>query len=147
MPQWYALQQIGVADGSKIPALRADGRQVNAHVKTIVAQKNPGEVWASGDQVYLGRVPQGQHIRRIWGTSDTTLGTATLSIGTLALPAKYVNGKVLTAVDLPTVLGPLTAAANAGPLAAPDDLWMTLGVAGVAGAINLVIDIELAALA
>jgi hypothetical protein len=141
------LQQIGVADGSKIPALRADGRQVNAHIKTIVAQKNAGEVWASGDQVYLGRVAQGQHIRRILANSDTTLGTATLSIGTLALPAKYVNAGTLTAINLPTPLGPLAAAAVAGPLAAPDDLWLTLGVAGVAGAINLVFDIELAALA
>jgi hypothetical protein len=147
MAQWYALQQIGVADGSKIPALRADGRQVNAHVKTIVAQKNPGEVWAAGDQVYLGRIPQGQHMRRFWGLTDTSLGAATLSLGTLLLPAKYVNAATFTALNLPTVLGPLAAAAAAGPLTAPDDLWLTLAAGGVAGGITLVFDIELAALA
>lgn len=144
MANFYAAQQVGVADGTKNPPDKADGRVVGAKLSTIAASKVAGQAWAQADKVFLGRLNPGESIRQILATTDTSLGTTTLSIGTLAAPAKYVNGATLTALNAPTTIGPLAAALAAGPPSVGEDLWMTFGVGGVAGATVLNLDIRIA---
>jgi hypothetical protein len=144
MATFYAQQQVGVADGSLIPAAKADGGQVGVNLITTIASKVAGQAWAAGDQIYLGRLRPGEHMRRLWANTDTSLATATISVGTLALPTKYANGRTLTATNVPTVLGPPASVADDGALTAGEDIWATIGTAGVGAAVNLTIEMEIA---
>jgi len=51
---------------------------------------------------------------------------------------------LLTAVNLPTVLGPLASTLDDGALLADEDIWITLGVGGVGGAVLASFDLEFA---
>jgi hypothetical protein len=137
----YAPEQVGVQDGTQ-PAKMSDGGIVHAKRRCIRASLPAGTAQANGDRLYLGRLPIGAVVKAIIGNVDTTLGTTTLSVGTTAAPTKYVNAKTLTAVDVPTSLGPRASAAAAAKLTAEEDVWLTLGVGGIAGAIIGTIDIE-----
>lgn len=144
MADFYLDSFVGVADATKVPADRADGRKVGAKRSGIFGAKPAGVAYANGDRIFLGRVRAGESIRDILGITDTTLGTTTISIGTTATPAKYVNAKTLTAVDTPTSLGPRGTAAVLPPLTADEDIWATLGVGGIAGGINLSLELVIA---
>jgi hypothetical protein len=139
MPTQYVLQQVGVADGT-VPVQRADGRQVNARKRAFLCSKTPGQAWASGDKIYLCRKPGGHKVTEIKVTSDTSLATATLDIGTLTTPQEYVAGATLTAINTPTAIGPKASTLDDPPGLA-EDLYASLGVAGVGGAVNLTIEI------
>lgn len=133
MADFYAKQQVGVADGTQIPPNRADGREVGAYRRTTLASKVPGTNWTTADKVFLGTKPAGSKIVDIRVTADTSFGTSTLSIGTLAAPAKYVNGRTNTTVNLPTSLGPLASTMDDDP-GGEEDIWLTIGTAAIAAA-------------
>lgn len=141
MATYYARQFIGVADGTKIPADRADGRQVGAMKGVTVATKDytganaAAPALVAGDKIYLGKLRAGELLTGVRLQSDTSWGTTTISIGTLASPAKYVNADTMTAVNRPTDLALLASAVAAGPLAADEDVYATIAVAGVAAAV------------
>lgn len=141
MADRYALEQVGVADGT-LPVKPADGGLVHAKRRVITASFPTGTAQASGDRLYLGRLPIGSKVKAIRGITDTSLATATLSIGTTAAPTKYVNAKTLTTTDLPVDLGPKSANWAQAKLPAEEDLWLTLGVAGIGSAVIGGIDIE-----
>ena len=145
MATFYAREQSGVADGTLNPPKQADGKLVGAKQRIITANKNPSgstQALAAADKLYLGTLPEGATITRIVGLTDTTLGTSTLSIGTLTTAAKYVNAATLTATNVPTTLGPLASARDAGPVTAAEDLYATVAVATVAAATKLTLEIE-----
>ena len=140
----YALQQKGVADSSKVPADKADGRQVGAHKRTILASKDAGvDAWNSGDVIYLGKKPANEKIVAIRGCTDTSFATSTLSIGDGTTADKYVAAKTLTATDVPTTLGPKASTLDDAP-GDEEELWLTIGVANIAAAVVATIEIELA---
>lgn len=145
MPDFYSKEQIGVRDGTN-PAGRADGRKVGARVHKIIATKPAAQAYANGDRIFVGRLRQGESLRNFTGNTDTTLGTTTLSLGTTAAPSKYANAKTLTTLDVPVSLGPRGTAADDDPLTADEDLWITLGVGGIGGAINLTFELDIAGL-
>lgn len=134
MADRYALEQVGAADGTQSPPKKLDGRLVGAKDRIIRASL-PGVAMANGDRLYLGKKPAGSSLHSISGLVSATLGTTTLSIGTTANPTKYVNAKTLTAVDTPTALGPVAAQAVAAPSDVDEDLWLTLGVGGIANTV------------
>lgn len=145
MATFYAKQFIGVKDGTKIPASRADGRQVDAKIRSTIADKNPSggtQALAATDKLFIGTLPAGATPRDFIGLTDTSLGTSTISIGTLADATKYVNAQVLTVTDKPTSLGVKASAREAGPLATPEDLYATIGVATVVAATKLSIETQ-----
>ena len=135
MATYYALQQVGVADGTKIPANKADGRQVHANLGVLVATKDNTNALAANDLVYLGKLRAGQMVTAIRGLTDTSFGAVTLSVGTLTTPGKYVNGATLTATGVPTPLGPLAAAVAAGPLTADEDIYLKVSGAVAAAVV------------
>jgi hypothetical protein len=153
----YALQQKGVADGTKIPPDKSDARQVLGHKLSLIASKDAAavEAWNSGDVIYLGRKPAGFKITSIKVTTDTSFATSTLSVGVGGDPraggavvtaAKYANAKTVTAVDTPTIIGPLASQMVA---AVPDEehLWLTIGVANIAAAVVASLEIEMSGVA
>lgn len=143
MADFYSQQMTGVADGTVIPARKADGSQVGGKVSSITASKPIGQAIAIGDRLYLGRARAGDRVKVINLTADTSLATTTVSIGTTALPTKYVNAQTNTVVDRPTAIGPRASTLDDGPLTADEDLWATFGVAAIAGGVVLGFDIEI----
>lgn len=142
MPDFYAAEFVGVKDGTQIPADRADGRLVGYRPRGIRATKPAGQALAAADRLYIGRKRAGETIAAIMATANASLVTSTLSIGTTAVPNKYVNGALLTAVDTPTMIGPMAVASDNDPDADPyEDLWMTVSTTTVAGATALVLDV------
>lgn len=145
MAKYYARQQIGVLDGTN-PPKKADGAQVHAKGRSIIADKNPSsavtQALASGDTFVVGRLPIGATVTGITGLTDVTLGTSTISLGTVAAPTKYINAATLTAVNIPTILPLLASARDAGANTAEEELIVTVGVATIAAATKLSLEIE-----
>lgn len=135
MADFYLAHAIGVEDGTKSPPDKYDGRFVGAKKKVIVANHPAGVAYANGDQIFLASLKPGEQISDIKIVTDTTFGTTTLSVGPKTATTKYANAKTLTATDVPTSIGPKATAADDGPLAAEEDVWITLGVGGIAGAV------------
>ena len=147
MPTYFASEFVGVRDGTKTPPDRADGRMVGAKESTIRASKPAAQALAIGDLLFIGALAPGERIKEIVINSDTSLGTTTVSIGTLALPTKYVNAATLTApLNVPVNIGPRAAPHAAAPLAASEDLYATFGVAAVGGAVVLGIETTIASI-
>lgn len=137
MATFYLDSFVGVADGSQIPAAKAAGNRVGAKESVTYGAKVSGQAWAAGDVIYAGKLRAGEFMRSAFANTDTSLSTATLSLGTLANPTKYVNAKTLTATDVPTALGPKAATAVLGPNTVDEDLYWTVGTAGVGSGVNL----------
>jgi hypothetical protein len=143
----YAQQQIGVADGTVIPANKADGREVNARRRSILASKVSGVAWANGDVIYLGRKPAGMKITDVWVNTGTSFGSSTIAIGvgTAAAPVtadKYVAAVTNTVTDKRVSLGPKASTLDDTP---PDEehLWATIGVADIVAGTLATIGFEL----
>ncbi|WEK43642.1 MAG: hypothetical protein P0Y64_02070 [Candidatus Sphingomonas colombiensis] len=133
MADLYALEFVGGPDGTQQPPKKLDGRVVGAKKRRTRATK-PTTILNIGDRLYLGKLPQGAVLQSIICNTDTSFGTATLSVGTTATPTKYVNAKTLTVTDTPTALGPKAASAVLGAVAADEDIWLTVGVAAITAA-------------
>lgn len=146
MADFYLDSFVGVRDGTKIPADKHDGRKVGATTRRIFGSKPAGVAYALADQIFIGTLAPGESVREILVTSDTTLGTTTLSVGTKASTAKYANARTMTTVDTPTAIGPRGTASDDAPLSAPEDIWITLGVGGIASGINVTFDMVVAGL-
>lgn len=143
MTDRYAMQQVGVADGT-VPKAKLDGRQVGAHARVIIASKVTGTQWSSGDRIYLGKKKAGEKIVKVLCCTDTSFGTATLDLGDGTTAGKFLTGKVLTVTDVPTVIGPKASILDDDPLTTDEDLWLTIGVTNIASATVATFLIELA---
>lgn len=144
MPDFYLNSFVGVKDGTKVPADKADGRKVSANKSVIFGAKPAGVAWANGDQIFLGTIRAGESLRNIIVNSDTSLGTTTLSVGPKSSTAKYANARTMTTTDTPTSIGPRGTAADDEPLTADEDVWLTLGVGGVAAGVNVTFELHVA---
>lgn len=140
MPTQYLDIYIGAKDGTKSPPDRLDGRKVGAKRSSTWGAKPAGVAWALADKILIADLAQGESIRDILVSTDTTLGTTTMDVGTLTVPAKYASAKTLTVVDTPTSIGPKVAASMLGPVTADEDVYVTLGVGGIGAGINVVFE-------
>lgn len=145
MADFYLAHAVGVADGTVVPANRYNN--TGRKVRTIRANHPAGVAYANGDRLYVGKLKAGEEVKDIKLISDTTFGATTFSLGTTAAATKYVNAKTMTVTDVPTSIGPKATAADDGPLTADEDLWVTLGVGGIAGAILFTLAVEIEAVA
>lgn len=134
MADLYGLEFVGGPDGTSNPPRKLDGRIVGAKKRRTRSTK-PATILNVGDRLYIGKLPANAVMHSVIGNVDTSLGTTTLSIGTTATPAKYVNARTLTTTDAPSALGPRASAAVNGPVAADEDLWLTVGVAAIPAAV------------
>lgn len=142
MADFFALEQVGVADGTATPPKKLDFRTVGGKKRRVRGTKATAQAIAAGDRLYIGRLPQNCSLRAVSLVSDTSLGATTVSIGTTAVPAKYVNAKTMTTTDVPTGIGPKASAFILDPATADEDLWATFAVAGIAGGVVLAFDYE-----
>ncbi|MEV4934417.1 hypothetical protein [Sphingobium sp. LSP13-1-1.1] len=142
MTDRYAVEQVGVVDGTSTPNKKADGALVGAKLRSIRATK---QVLADqiADRVYLGRLPQGANLKEVLITTDTSLGSSTIAIGTTASSGKYVAARTFTTpLDAPTCIGPKASALDDAPLSADEDVWMTIAAAAMPGAAIVVVELR-----
>lgn len=141
MTRRYVIQQVGVLDGTLAPPLQADGRQVNAKKRVIVATK---QLTADqiADDIVLGRIPANAIVTEIKMLSSASLGSATIAIGIAGATGKYRAAGTFTTVDVPTIVGPPASTVAAGPLTAGETLIATVAAAALADTTKLVFIIE-----
>jgi len=150
----YASQQQGVADGTKNPPDKADGRVVNGRRSCIIASKLAGtDAWANGDVVYLGRKRKGEKITNILINAGTSLGSSTVAIGvggdpraggTVTTADKYVAARTYTTpLDVSTSIGPKASTVDDAPMDDDEHLWATIAAADIVAGTALSIIIEL----
>lgn len=143
MARFYAAQQVGVLDGTKIPADRADGRQVSAGKKVTLASKVPGAAWAVGDDVVLGKLAPGEKLTAVRICTDTSLGSSTIAIGVPGATGKYVAARTFTTpLDAPTVIGPRASTLDDAPLEDEELILLTVAAANIAAGTLLTIELE-----
>lgn len=140
----YAAEQVGVSDGTAIPADKADARVVNAQKRVIRATKVAGESWDSGDTVILGEKKPGETVIGVHVIADASLSTAEIDVGIAGTVNKYVDGATVTTANVPVAIGPRAVAADDAP-GAGEQLIATIGVANIAAARTVVVLITLAA--
>lgn len=144
----YAVQQQGVADGSAVPADKADGRLVNARAKFLVASKEAGVAWNSGDEIYLGKKPAGATVVDVKVCTDTSFSTTTLDVGIGDADGpttgdKYVDGATNTVTNKMVSIGPNAAVLDDDP-PGEEHLWLTVGTANIGAAVVASIVFEFA---
>ncbi len=81
------------------------------------------------DTIEVARLPKGAVLIKGQLCADTSSGTATISVGTSASPAKYRAAAVFTATDTPTAFG--KAAALNTALASEETVILTVGTAAL----------------
>lgn len=138
MADRYPKQLVGVSDGTVTPALKADGREIGAKTRIDQLSKVTGTAWPAADRFYLGRKANSEKVAAISLNADTSLGTSTISIGTAASPAKYVNAATVTAVNQWVSIGPLAATLD-DAIPEDEELWATVGTTTIAGGTALTI--------
>lgn len=95
---------------------------------------------ASGDTIVLANIPAGQCFAGGDLVTDTSLGTATVSIGNASSAAKYRAAAVFTATDTPTQFGKAAAVA-AAPSTSQEQVLLTVGTAALPSSGQLVVDL------
>lgn len=136
MAQGYAIEVVGVLDGTVNPASKSDARvtggRKRGHRFTLdLALATVAKV--NGDTNVLARIPRGQVVTGITFNSTVTLGATTVAIGNATTANKYKNAAVFTTPDTPT--GYMNAAAQDDtPLTDYEDVILTFGAANAPGA-------------
>lgn len=136
MAKYYATPYVGTNRDGTAPGGMVDGRMVDAKDRRTVAPKDTTNTLAAGDQIYIGRLPIEACQIRFSAFTDTSFGSTTISIGTALNPTKYVNAATFTVTGVWTSLPLQIAPALGGPLAAEDEVLVTLGVGGIAAAVR-----------
>ena len=117
---------------SAFSAYGAQDRRYRASI-TLASQ-------ASGDTIVLANIPAGMIFAGGTIVSDTSLGTATVSIGTASSAAKYKAAGTFTATDTPTNFGKASAYAQSA-LSAGEQVILTVGTAALPSSGQLVVDL------
>lgn len=136
MAQGFSAEVTGVLDGT-MPYSKADGRTINAKVRAFVATFDLSKTnvkGASGDTDVCFRIPAGY--KPLYGfllASVTMGGTATIAVGNATTPGKYRAAAILTTADAPQIFM-LSAAEQLAPLAADEDVLITIAAAALPGA-------------
>lgn len=133
MATFNSVQAAAKAAGAKLDGRIHGGtlRRFRADVQ-LAAQ-------ASGDVGNLVTLPRGYSFAFGVLNSDTSLATATISIGVAASTAKFRAAAAFTAIDTPTLFGKQAPTEEAEGDA--QDITLTVGTAALPAAGNLTVDI------
>lgn len=137
MAKGYPAELVGVIDGSKVPAIKADGRVYGARLRAYQATFDMAAAAvkkANGDSNVICQVPENEKVIAIVGLASVTMGaSATIAIGNATTPAKYRAAAVFTTANAPQLMM-LSSAGDDAPLAAEEEIIFTIGVADLPGA-------------
>jgi hypothetical protein len=98
------------------------------------------QVFGAGNEIILAKVPAGLTFAYGVLTSDTSLGTSTVSVGISGTVAKYKAAAVNTALDTPALFG-TTAQIGQAALTAEEVIFLQVLIANLPASGNLVVDL------
>jgi hypothetical protein len=137
MAQTYSTEMAGMGSTPVVkptsPGYGARLRRYRASI-TLAGQ-------LAADTIVLARIPAGSTFAYGIITTDTSLGSTTLSIGNATTVAKYRALAAFTTTDTPTLFGKAAAIADGQTLTADEIVLVTLAVAAAPSPGNLVIDL------
>lgn len=140
MAQTYSTELAGIAS---VPAVKPSatagyGARLKRFRATVALA---AQAAGAGNEIVVGLIPAGYTYAFGVVNSDTSLGTATLSIGTPAAPTKYNAGaQTLTAVNAPALFGAV-AGEDQSVLTVEERVQILVGTAALPAAGTLVVDL------
>lgn len=140
MAQTYSNELAGIASTPvvKPSATAAYGARLRRYRASIVLAS---QVFGTGNEIIIAKVPAGLAFAYGIINTDTSLATATVAIGTAAVPAKYnAAAQVATAVNTPTLFA-ATASEEQAVLTAEEVIQVLVGVANLPASGNLTVDL------
>jgi hypothetical protein len=137
MATTYATE---IAGQSTTPVTKSNGGVMGGRVRRFRASITLASQ-ASGDDIVLAKVPAGANFAHGVINSDTSLGTATVSVGITGTTAKYKAAGTFTATDTPTLFGKAGSANDDNELTAEETVLLTIGTAALPASGNLVVDL------
>lgn len=138
MASFYSRETTGVLDGTLNPASRADGRVYQSKVRRIRATFDLASQVAASFLV-IGTRPKGSSFVGVQLTTDTSLGSTTVSCGTAGSTARDKALAALTATDTPTMYGKVSSKV-ADPIAADEIVGLTTAAATLPASGILTVD-------
>lgn len=144
MANGYGNIRAGIFDGTVIPASHADGQRDNAKMRRhreIFDLSKATVARNVGDTNFICRRPKSTAFAGGKVTVSATLATSTISVGTLAVPAKYSALTAYTSIDTPVSFGKAAAVAE-DPLTDYEDVYLTNAVAPLPAAGLIIIDFD-----
>jgi hypothetical protein len=136
MTTFYSLEtaNAGLTPPKRISDVAQRGRvKVIRNTITLASQQ-------IADNVYLGKRPAGSRFLKVELTTDTSLSTSTVAIGTLASTGKYKAAAAFTTTNTPTPFG-LPSAQDDPALSADEDIYLTVAALALPSSGTLVVDI------
>jgi hypothetical protein len=137
MAQGFAKAAVGVLDGTLNPPAKFDGRIVGAKLRSCEAILDLAQATVAknnGDTNVLFRFPAGaKPIAFVLNTSADLGAAATIALGNATTAAKYMAAATFRTPNVPAVIM-LASAADDDPLAAFEDVLLTIGAANLPGA-------------
>jgi hypothetical protein len=149
MPKYLSNEQQWLGANPPTPAgdeaYNARARIFRATIPLDAPKLSPtqnGTSILTTDTVSLARIPAGMRFSHGMIVSSVSLGTSTIAVGTAADTAKYRAAATFTSADAPAHFGKAAATA-AGPLAAEEEIILTVAVAALPNTANarLIVDL------
>lgn len=137
MAQGFAAEVTGVLDGTLTPPGKLDGRISGGRVRMRRATLDlslAGVAKNSGDTNVLCRIPAGEAF--LFGILNPSVGlgaAATVAIGNATTAGKYRAAAIQNTAEAKELFG-LASAMDDAPLAAYEDVLMTIAAAALPGA-------------
>lgn len=140
MAETYSSELDGVLNATTTPASKAEGYKYEGRPRnyratvTLAAQ-------ADGDTIVIAKPPAGAVFSHGIITTDTTLATATISIGTTDDPDGMRVDAVLTDVNTPEVFGTIPGIDTEGLLDGQTEVKITIDTAALPASGTMVVDL------
>lgn len=139
MAAYYSTDMTGSANQTSIPTGYKPAATVyGARLKRLRGSFTLNTQTTS-DTLIVGNLPSGATFAFGVVNASATLGTSTIAIGTTGSTGKYRAAATFTAAA-PTLFGVSTAVADA-PLAAEEQVFVTIAVASLPASGTLVVDL------
>lgn len=140
MAETYSTELDGVLNPTTEPASKADGAVYEGRTRNYRASITLASQ-ASGDTIVLAKPPAGSVFSHGIATTDTSLATATFSVGSTDDPDGMRADAVLTATDTPEVFGTIAGISTEGALDGDTEVKLTIATASFPASGTLVIDL------
>ena len=138
MPQTYSTELAGIAS---TPVVKPTAMAYGARIKRFRASiALASQAFGAGNEIILAKVPAGYTFAYGVITSDTSLGSSTVSVGISGTVAKYKAAAVFTSTDTPTLFGATAQIVNS-PLTAEETIFLQTLVANLPASGNLAVDL------
>lgn len=144
MAETYSNELDGVLNATTEPPVKAEGYGVGARVRVVRSTIDLASQ-ANGDTIVIAKPQAGMVFSHGLVTTDTSLGTSTISIGDTNDSDGYRADAVLTATNTPEVFGTIPGINDTtnGPIVydGSTEVKITIGTADLPASGRMVVDL------